>query len=180
MKKWIIFGLAGGILLFIWQFLSFAMPNFHKSANEFTPLQDTLLTTFESLKLEEGMYMLGIPDPNNQDQDMAMKGDTYTWASLNYKINDSTSMERPMIRSIIIDILISLILLAFLMQLKNPTLIKRIALSVGIGLIGFFFISYSDFIWYKEPDIFAYLIDAIVPWTILGWLAHIILKKEEA
>ncbi len=180
MKKWITFSLAGGIILFVWQFLSFAMPNFHKAANEFTPLQDTLLSTFENLNLEEGMYMLGMPDPNNKDQGMTIQGESYSWASLNYKVNDSTDMGMPMFRSIVIDILISIILFAIFMQLKNPTLLKRIMLSVGIGLIGFFFIAYSDFIWYREPDIFAYLLDAFVPWIILGWLGHTIIKREEA
>ncbi len=180
MKKWIIFSLAGGIIMFIWQFLSFAMPNFHKAASQYTPQQDTLLATIEALELKEGMYMLGMPDPSNKEQGMQMKGDTYTWASLNYQINDSTSMARPMLRSILIDILIAIILLALLMQIKNPTLLKRILTSVGIGLLGFFYIAYADFIWYKEPDILAFLLDAIIPWTIMGWIGHNLLKNEEA
>lgn len=179
MKKWFIFGLAGGIILFVWQFLSFAMPNFHKAANEFTPLQDTLLADFKALGLKDGMYMLGMPDPDSQESGMQMSGETYTWATLNYKVDDSTSMTTPMLRSIVIDILVSILLFFILAQIKNPSLLKRVALSIAIGLIAFFYIAYSSFIWYKEPDIFAYLMDAIVPWAILGWLGDILIKKEE-
>jgi hypothetical protein len=43
MKKHFLFALIGAAILFIWQFMSFAMPNFHKAAQGYTPLQDSLL-----------------------------------------------------------------------------------------------------------------------------------------
>lgn len=179
MKKHLLFSIIGGLILFLWQFLSYAMPNFHQKANTYTPLQDTLLATLQSSGLPEGMYMLGMPDPDDAE---AMKAyqemETSTWATLNYRINDSNEMAMPMARGVVVCIIISAILFMFFNQQKDPTLIKRIALALGIGLIGFFFVPYSNFIWYKEPDIFAHLLDAVVPWIILGFIGHKMIEKK--
>jgi len=53
------------------------------------------------------------------------------------------------------------------MALRN-----RLFISLSVGMIGFFFVPYTRFIWYKEPDIWAYFSDAIVPWLILGFIGH--------
>jgi hypothetical protein len=45
-------------------------------------------------------------------------------------------------------------------------------LSLAVGMISFFVVPYTNFIWYKEPDIFAHLADGIVPWAVLGFLGH--------
>lgn len=179
MKKHLLFSIVGGIILFVWQFLSYAMPNFHQKANTYTPLQDTILATLQGVGLEEGMYMLGMPDPDDPE---AMKKyqemETSTWATLNYRINDSNGMAMPMTRGVVVCIIISAILFMLFNQQKDPTLIKRIVLALGIGLIGFFFVPYSNFIWYKEPDVFAHLLDAIVPWMILGFIGHKLLESK--
>ncbi len=62
MKKALLFALIGAVILFAWQFLSFAMPNFHKSSMEYTPLQDEILAAIDNSGLKEGMYMLKEPD----------------------------------------------------------------------------------------------------------------------
>lgn len=179
MKKHLLFSIVGGIILFIWQFLSYAMPNFHQKASTYTPLQDTILATLQEVGLEEGMYMLGMPDPDDPEamkkyQDMKES----TWASLNYQVNDSNSMGMPMARGVVVCIIISAILFMLFNQQKDPTLIKRIVLAVSIGLIGFFFVPYSNFIWYKEPDVFAHFLDAFVPWIILGFIGHKMLEPK--
>jgi len=40
MKKTILFALLGALIIFVWQFISFAMPNFHKASMTYTPLQE--------------------------------------------------------------------------------------------------------------------------------------------
>ena len=65
MKKTLLFMLIGGAIIFVWGFISFAMPNFHKASAEYTPLQDEVLSAFEKSGLEEGMYYLGQPDPDS-------------------------------------------------------------------------------------------------------------------
>lgn len=81
-------------------------------------------------------------------------------------------MAMNMIRGFIISMIICYMLLMLIRQQKDPKLSKRLALGLGVGLISFFFLPYTGFIWFKEPDIWAYLADGIVPWLILGWLGH--------
>lgn len=175
MKHKLLFSLIGAIVIFAWQFLSFAMPNFHKSANTYTPLQDSILMSLDKMGLKEGMYLLGQPDPSlsSEEQQAAMKSlDGKPWAVINYQASNSMDMAMPMIRGLLVCFVISFLLFWIFLQQKNPTLSNRLLLSLAIGMIGFFFTPYTNFIWYKEPDIFAYLADGIVPWLILGFIGH--------
>lgn len=175
MKKWILFSLAGAVILFAWQFLSFAMPNLHKASMTYTPLQDEILATLESSGLQEGMYLLGQPDPDlpREAYNEAMKNyEGRPWAILNYQAENNDNMAVNMIRGLLVCLVISALFFWLIRQQKDPTLLKRVLTGLAIGLVGFFFVPYTNFIWFKEPDIWAYLVDGIVPWAILGWVGH--------
>jgi hypothetical protein len=175
MKKAILFALLGGIILFAWQFVSWAMPNFHQKAQEYTPLQNEILQALTDSGLKQGMYVLGQPDPklSGPEYEAEMKNfEGKPWAVLNYREKNDSGMAMNMIRGFIMMVLVSLIFFWLVRQQKDPTLMKRILLGLGIGLIGFMFIPYTNYIWFKSPDIWAYLLDGFAPWVILGWLGH--------
>jgi hypothetical protein len=175
MKNKLLFSVIGAIVIFAWQFLSYAMPNFHKSASGYTPYQDSILQFMEKQGLNEGMYLLGQPDPSlNMDEQQAMmeKLEGKPWAVVNYHKVNSMSMAMPMIRGILVCFVISFLLFWLFLQQKNPTLTNRLLLALAVGMIGFFFTPYTNFIWYQAPDIFAHFADAIVPWLILGFIGH--------
>ncbi|NVO21251.1 MAG: hypothetical protein HXX13_16230 [Bacteroidetes bacterium] len=182
MKKKILFSVIGAVVIFVWQFLSFAMPNFHKSSSRYTAVQDSILDKLSALNLEEGMYMLRQPDPSlsfdKQKEQMAqMEGKS--WAVLNYHKTNSMSMAMNMFRGFLVCIVISFLLFWIFLQQKDPTLVNRMLVSLAIGLIGFFFSPYTSFIWYKEPGIFAYFADGIIPWLILGFIGHKMAPAKE-
>lgn len=175
MKKSLLFALIGGIIIFVWQFISFAIPNFHKSRMEYTPAQDEILAAFEKSGLKEGMYMLGQADPELSKEAYEAATANYQgkpWAILNYMSDSTMSMPLNMIRGFIIALIVSLIFFWIIRQQSNPTLMKRVLLGIGIGFMGFLFVPYTNFIWFKEPDIWAYMLDGIVPWAILGFVGH--------
>jgi len=175
MKKSLLFALIGGIIIFAWQFISYAIPNFHKSAMEYTPVQDEVLAAIEKSGMKEGMYMLGQVNPEipKEGFDKAMKAyEGKPWGILNYQLENTTPMAMNMIRGFIIAIIISLIFFWVIRQQKNPTLIKRVLMGVGIGFMGFLFVPYTNYIWFQEPDIWAYMLDGIAPWAILGFIGH--------
>ena len=58
MKKYILFGLLGGLVLFFWQFLSNAALDFHQDFHHYTEHQDDIVLYIDSLQLEEGSYMM--------------------------------------------------------------------------------------------------------------------------
>lgn len=175
MKRKLLFSLIGAIVIFAWQFLSYAMPNFHKSAAAYTPSQDSIMKAIEKQGLKEGMYFLGQPDPtlSQAEQQAAMeKMDGKPWAVLNYHETNTMSMAMNMARGFLVCFVISFLLFWLLLQQKNPTLVNRMLLALAVGMIGFFFEPYTNFIWYKAPDIFAHFADAIFPWLILGFIGH--------
>jgi hypothetical protein len=175
MKKTILFSVLGGIIIFFWQFLSYAMPNFHKSANTYTPLQGEILQKFNELGLKEGMYLLGQADPSASKAEQEKMYESLAgqpWAVINYQSSMSMDMAMPMTRGILVCIAVSFLLFWLFKQQKDPTLVNRMLLSLAVGMISFFVVPYTNFIWYKEPDIFAHLADGIVPWAVLGFLGH--------
>lgn len=182
MKTKLLFSLIGAIVIFAWQFLSNAMPNFHKSASQYTTAQDSILLMCEKLGLTEGMYFLGQPDPSLSmaEQEEIMKQlDGKPWAVINYHETNAMSMTMNMIRGLLVCFVISFLLFWLFLQQKNPTLINRIYLVLTVGLIGFFFVPYTSYIWYQAPDIFAHFADAIVPWIILGIIGHAMSKPKK-
>lgn len=182
MKQKIYFSLLGGVVIFIWQFLAFAMPNFHKSSTQYTPLQDSILQKLDEMGLQEGMYFLGQADPAADRAEQKMQYEKYEgkpWAVINYQEEMSMGMVMPMVRSFLVYVVISFLLFWLFLQQKNPSLRNRIFLALAVGMIGFFFHPYSAFIWYREPGIFASFADAIVPWVILGFIGHKMAKVAD-
>ena len=89
-----------------------------------------------------------------------------------------------MLRGFLVDLLIVWMLFALLdAMLKGLPVSKRwtmgIFYSITIGLIGYFAIDYTNFIWYQSFDILASLMDGIVPWAILGGL-HGVFEARKA
>jgi len=175
MKRKLLFSLIGAVIIFAWQFLSYAMPNFHKSAMSYTPLQDSILQYLQVSGLKEGMYMLGQPDPALSQAERTASMDKLEgkpWAVINYQMEMSSAMAMPMIRGILVCFVISFLLFWLFLQQKNPTLMNRLYLALAVGMIGFFFTPYTNFIWFENPDVFAHFADGIVPWLILGFIGH--------
>jgi hypothetical protein len=183
MKKSIFFSLIGAVVLFVWQFLSFAMPNLHKSGMEYTPAQDSILAAMAKSGLKEGMYMLGQPDPNLPKAEYDKVMDGYMgkpWAVVNYQAENNDRMAMNMIRGFVMCILMAALLFWILRQQKDPTLVKRLLAALAIGLIGFFYFPYTHFIWFREADIWAYMADGTIPWLLLGWIGHGMLREKTA
>jgi hypothetical protein len=183
MKRKLLFSVVGAVIIFAWQFLSNAMPNFHKSAASYTPAQDSILKVLEGLGVKEGMYFLRQADPSLSfaEQNAYMeKTQGMSWGVINYHETNTMSMAMNMTRGFLVCLVISFLLFWIFLQQKTPTLMNRILLSLAIGIIGFFFVPYTNFIWYKAPDIFAYFADGIVPWIILGFIGHKMAPAKEA
>ena len=183
MRRLLLSSLAGGLILFFWQFLSFAGLNLHGAAQEYTPLDQEILAHLAKLDLDEGMYALGSPSPEERaDPDglgaeyMArMEGQPH--AVLNYRHAWSGNMLPNLLRSLMMNVLTALLLVWLLGQISDPTLGKRIGIAVAVGFIGFMFYPYSNFIWYKNPDIWAHLADSVVPFALIGLLSSRFLDR---
>jgi len=176
LKSFILCTALGGLILFFWQFLSFAGLNLHEPAQRHTPLSPIILEHLEGLDLEPGMYALGSPSPEERadpqglgaEYQARMEGQPY--AVLNYQLNWTNNMLPNLGRSLAMNWMTAALLFFLLGQTPSSGLGRRVALACAVGFVGFCFFPYSNFIWFKNPDIWAHLADAVVPFALLGAL----------
>jgi len=170
MKKLLIGALVGGLILFIWQFISWNY--LHNSQMQYTDNQDEILELLDG-KLEPGQYMLPRVPEGTSMEDAQKHIEPYLgkrWMQIYYHNDLQMTMGMNMFRGFVIDF-VSVFLLCWLLGKFREIDTKSAVLgSVAVGLIGYFTISYLNSIWFQTnsiPD----LIDAIVPWTLTGaWL----------
>lgn len=172
MKKKIIGTLVAGVILFIWQFLSWSLLNLHGAEMQYSPNQNTVLTALAE-NLEEGSYFLPQPaaGTSEADADAEMK-EMYgkPWATIHFHNSMQDNMSMNMIRGLVTDLVAAFLLVWLLMQFKEIDFLKAIMASVAVGLIGYFVIPYLNHIWFETPS-WGYLIDSVVQWGLVGaWL----------
>lgn len=175
MNKTLLYTTVGGLVLFIWQFLSFAAVNLHGNSQEYTPKDKQILKFLASIELEEGMYALGSPSPEERSdpalQESYMRRmEGQPWARLNYRHHWSGDMSMNLIRSVIMNMLSAFLLFWLFRNVVDRNTGKCVMIAVAVGWVGFLFFPYSNFIWFKDPDIWAHMVDATVPFAMLGWL----------
>ena len=175
MKKVITGAIVGGFIIFIWQFLSFALINFHKPAQAYTDKQEAIMNFLNSQQLKEGGYILpNLPDnATMNDHEKHMKAaEGKPWASIQYHSSLKNNMVMNMVRGLLVNIVI-VFLFCWLIRRMNAASFSTIVISaLVVGLIVFLNAPYTGAIWYESFDIWAYLADAIVSWGLTGlWLA---------
>lgn len=174
MNKSLIGALVGGIILFLWQFLSWGVAVFHANEMKYTENQDEILEFLDG-KLEpgSGTYFLPRVPKGTSAEDMKAATEAAqgkNWALISYRSDLQMGMGLNMVRGFVIDFVAVLLLCWVLLQFAELTMGKTIMASVAIGIIGYLTISYLNSIWF-EYGTWGALIDAIGSWLLVGlWL----------
>jgi hypothetical protein len=174
MKKLIIGALVGGIIIFVWQSLSFTVLDLHARAFQYTPKQQEIISYLGSQFAEEGQYLL--PRPANEASSEEMEAHMKTaqgkpWAIVSYHKAMNMNMGLNMIRGLLVDIIAAGMLCWVLLKMNRPTFGTVLISSVFVGLIVFMTGIYTQHIWYETFDIMAHFLDAILAWGACGlWL----------
>ena len=183
MKKLFIGALVGGIILFIWQFLSWGLLNLHKPAQQYTAKQDVIMNVLNE-NLEEGGYFIpNVPEGASMEENQKLMDDSKgkPWATIQYHKAMDTNMAMNMIRGVIINVLTVWMLCWMIVKMNIPPFVTIITATIFTGLIVFFNAPYTNHIWYQSFDIWAHLIDAIVSWGLCGlWLAWWFNRKPQS
>ena len=98
-----------------------------------------------------------------------MEGQPY--GVLNYQHEWRGDMTPNLLRSLVMNLLTAALLAWLVGKLNAPTLTIKVGLCVAVGC-GVHVLPYSTFIWFKNPDIVAHMIDAVVPFALVGALNH--------
>jgi hypothetical protein len=174
MKKSLIGAIVGGIIIFIWQFLSWALINFHKPAQQYTPKQDAVMAALNS-NLEEGGYIMPAlpPGASTEEHEKAMKdAEGKPWVSIQYHKSMENNMVMNMVRGFLVDVVTVWLLCWILLRLYKPSFNTIFTASLITGFIVFLNVPYIYHIWYQSFDLMAHLADAVVSWGVTGlWLA---------
>ena len=174
MKKFVIGALVGAIIIFIWQFVSFAALNLHKPAQQYTEKQDAIMSFLNSQGLKEGGYILPpLPEGSSMEEhNNAMKAaEGKPWAVIQYHSTLEDKMVMNMIRGFLVDFAVVLLFCWLVGKMAAPTMKTIVTSALVVGLITFLFQPYTGNIWYEYFDIWIYLLDAIVCWGLTGlWL----------
>ena len=173
MQKLIIGAVVGSLILFVWQFLSWALLDIHGSQLSYTPKQEAVMEALVATNLEEGDYfIMRAPHDASEEEAYAFRDQRLgkPWALISYhnELADTESMN--MLRGWLIDLVSVFLLCWILLNITNLDFMKTMKVALAIGVISYLTIPYLNSIWFESnsiPD----LIDALAQWGICGaWL----------
>lgn len=182
MKKLLIGAIVGGIILFICQFLSWTVLNWHGDAYQYTDKQDAILNFLNTQLDKPGQYHLPDlpPGSSNEQHEALMKSmDGKPWALIQYHQAFKMSMGSNMIRGLIVDMLIVAFFCAIISRMNSLNFTAILISALFVGMIVFFNVPYTHHIWYQDFDLMAYFADCIVGWGLIGiWLGFLYGRKK--
>lgn len=176
MKKMIIGAVVGGIIMFVWQSLSWGPLNLHESQQQYTPKHDTILSFLGSQISEDGAYFLpgfapGTPRDEMEKQMNDMVGKPWAMVTYHKSMAGMSKMYMNMGRSLLVDIFIILLLCWLITKIPSVSFGTVFLGTIGTGIIVFLNSPYTMHIWYGSFDLMAHFVDALVAWGVAGlWL----------
>jgi hypothetical protein len=183
MKRTIIASLVGGLIIFAWQFLSFAAVNFHAKAQGHTDKQESILQFLNSQQLPEGGYIMPtLPQGATMDEWNAMmkNGEGKPWASIQYHKSLENNMTSNMIRGFGVNVIIIALFCSLIGQFREQRFSTVFSAALITGMIIFLNAPYTNAIWYESFDTWAHLADAVVSWGLAGaWLGWYLNRKKK-
>ncbi len=176
MKKIVIGAIVAGIIIFLWQFLTWGGLNLHKAQQQYTPKQDSILAYLNTQFSEDGGYMLPTFAPDASDdaiksQMQAMEGKPWAHVVYHKSMPGMNKMFMNIARSLLVDIVIAWLLIWVLMKIPSSNFKTVFLATLAVGFITFFMMPYTMHIWYESFDLMIHLLDTIVTWSLVGvWL----------
>ena len=182
MKKLLIGSLVGGILLFIWQTLSWTVLDLHGKEYQKAPNETELLSTISSNFTEDGQYYLPRLENSASSADMKKKMEDMKgkpWAVVSFHKAYDANMVSNVIRSLIVGLLTAFFACWVLSKSANSTFGSTFTGTLLIGLTGYLFIPYSGHVWFQTPGAMTNLVDTLVAWGLCGlWLGYWLNRKK--
>jgi hypothetical protein len=180
MSKSIIAALVGGIILFVWQFLSWAILPVHKADAQYTPNQDQIIACLSQNLTAEGTYMVPNSPPGTSHDQAEKDMEKYMgkpWATVSYHPAMTMNMGMNMARGIAVDFIAVFLLVWLLGRFARLDMSSAVTTSVTIGIISYLTFPYLNSIWMEVRSL-GHLVDAIVPWALIGgWLGWFLNRR---
>lgn len=164
---------VAGLILFVWQFLSWSLLPLHQSEMAYAPNQDKIMEALNQQITTPGTYFLpNMPPGASQEEQKAYmeRSAGKPWAIVSYHQSMEMSMSMNMLRAFAADLLAAFLLIWLLGKMSNPGSQTALLSAVAVGGITYLTFPYLNSIWFKSNSL-GHLADAIVPWALVGlWL----------
>ncbi len=176
MKRLLIGALVGGILLFLWQFLSWSVLGIHSNMQSYSPNQEKVLESLGE-NLEQGFYFMPSLAPGQDREELMKTQGGKPWAQVYYHKAMNVNMGAYMGRGLLVDIIAILLLAWLLSKIPGIDMKDTIIASLSVGIISYLVTVYTFSIWF-ETHTLGDLIDAIVSFGLVGvWLGWWLNRK---
>ena len=173
MKKQLIATIVGGIILFVWQFLSWSLLNIHAAEYQYTPNQDKIIEFLSQNLNADGGYMIPQAAPGSTDEERQAVMENAMgkpWATINYHKSMDMSMSMNMIRGFAVDLVAAFLLVWLLLRFAHLDFKTTFMAALAVGFTGYLTIPYLNSVWFEASSIGS-LIDTVAQWGLLGvWL----------
>ena len=182
MKKLVITSIVGGIIIFIWQTLSWTVLNLHHSSQEYTPKQDSIMAFLNEQFSEDGAYLLPNYPKGTSYEEMKKtmsSRDGKPWMQIQYHKALNVNMGANIATGMINDIIIVALLSWILMKMKGSGFGKIFMATLITGIIVFLNSPFTIHIWYPKADLSAHFWDAFISFGFCGlWLGWYLQPKN--
>lgn len=180
--KTLIGSIVGGLLIFIWQSLSWTILNTHEKAMQYTPKQDSILSYLGSQFSGDGSYYMprSAPGTSMEECQKQMKDKIgKPWAQITYHTAKQDNMVANMGYNLLVNILAIWLLCSILAGITVNNFGKTFLTSLFVGIIIFLQGPFVMHIWYETNDIWNHLADYVISWTLVGiWLGWFLNRKK--
>ena len=181
MKKLVIGALVGGILVFIWQTLSWTVLNLHAKEYQKTTAEQPIISFLEGHFKEDGQYRVPSVNPDATKEEIeaamvAMEGKP--WAVVNYHKAYKNEMMSNILKGFFAALIAALFVVYVISTNPNRTFGGIFISTLLIGVAGYLYIPYANHIWWEQPGAVTNLMDVLISWGLCGlWLGWYLKTK---
>lgn len=187
MKKIIIAGIVGGLILFVWGFLVNAVIPLHSPSLRSIPNEDAVIGVLQSTLITPGVYIFPGMVTDKQPSSIEAYTQKYQRGPLGMIIYRPTGADPFMASQMIVGLLIAIIsgiLAAWFLSRSTAMMSKYFTRVIFCGMLGVFvtfFIHINSWNWYFYPLDYttANIADTILGWLLAGLGIGAIIKIKE-
>ncbi len=174
MKRMLLAGLLGGLVVFVWGAVSHMVLPIGTMGLSSLPNEDTVLEVLRTSVPEPGLYFFPGMDPSDNSKEaqeaFAAKYRTGPVGLLVYRTTGGEVLEPRLLVTELLTNILAALLAAWIVARSGGTYLQRALLVGSLGLFAWISISLSYWNWYGFPAAFvcAEGIDQVVGWFLGG------------
>lgn len=181
MKKLVVGALVGGLLIFLWQTLSWTILQIHNKEYGKAPGESSIMQALNSNITEDGQFRIPAVNESTSAEEMQkimdeMKGKP--WAIVSYHKSYDADMLTNILKGLAASIISALFACWILTTNPNRTFGGIFIACILIGITGYLYIPFNNHVWWEAPGAVTNLVDVLISWGLCGiWLGWWLKRK---